>query len=117
MNDNTIVLADELAQKPSHFLQVDNELIQHSGRTAALIFAVIKKLDPLVGDGDGATIADIKRMLDLGDSTVRRTLAKLEALGLILAEQKDYNSPKVYETEYSSFASFLVDQETDEVLP
>lgn len=97
-----MLVATQKAQKPSQFLQVDLELIQHSGRTAALIFAVVQQ----AGDG-GSTIAEIRSALSLGESTVRRTLAKLEAVGVVDSDQEDSNSSKTYFTEYGSFSAFL----------
>jgi hypothetical protein len=99
----------------NNLIQVDLDRVQHSGRTAALPFAVVRHPDPLLGSGDGTLLADVVTAPSLSESTTRKMLAKLEAMGLIWSKQVDSNGSKESFTEFACFAEWL-DDERDTML-
>jgi predicted transcriptional regulator len=104
-----MVTANKFQQ--NNLIQVDLDLVQHSGRTAALAFAVGRHPDPLLGSADGTLLADVVTALSLSESTTRKMLAKLEAIGLVWSEQPDPNGPTEFFTEYNSFTEWVEEQE------
>jgi hypothetical protein len=98
----------------NNLIQVDLDLVQHSGRTAALAFAVVGHHGPLLGSADGTLLADVVTALSLSESTTRKMLVRLETIGLVWSKQSDPSSPKEFFIKYASFGQFRTEQEYDE---
>ncbi|MCU1697345.1 MAG: hypothetical protein JWR34_3408 [Mycobacterium sp.] len=88
----------------NNLIHIDLDLVQHSGRTAALVFAIGRPCN-------GVRVTDVVTALSLSESTTRKMLAKLEAIGLVWSEQPDPNGPTEFFTEYNSFAEWVEEQE------